>query len=130
MAFSIRWDTDKLNIDLKALGEKMDQAVHDGLYKVGSAVARDVMRVAPVKTGAYRHTIRTEPARRWQNGWVVEMGSPMPYGNRLEYGFHDKDKLGRQYNQVARPHWKPTLESKTEEYQNTLAASLRAVLEL
>ena len=41
---------------------------------------------------------------------IGEVGTDMPYGPRLEFGFSDVDSLGRRYNMAARPWLKPSFE--------------------
>ena len=41
---------------------------------------------------------------------IGEVGTDMPYGPRLEYGFSGVDRLGRRYNMAARPWLRPSFE--------------------
>ncbi len=41
----------------------------------------------------------------------VMVGSNLEYARRVELGFVGKDKLGRHYNQAARPYLRPALEA-------------------
>lgn len=38
---------------------------------------------------------------------VGRVGTDSPYARRLEYGFVGVDRLGRNYNQAPRPHFRP-----------------------
>lgn len=60
------------------------------------SIALDVMKV-PGKTTAY-------------------VGTNLPQGRRLEFGFHGADSLGRVYNQAPLPHFGPAFDQIEPEY--------------
>ncbi|HEX5568027.1 MAG TPA: hypothetical protein VFY14_14055 [Streptomyces sp.] len=61
-----------------------------------------------VITGAYRNSWRPE-LRRLPYGAQCTIGTSLPYGRRLEFGFTGTDSLGRRYNQPPFPHVQPAL---------------------
>lgn len=83
------------------------------LKLVGNEYKNDVQEIAPYKTGTYRRSIHVQPV----DSSKVLVGSDLPYGKRLEYGFADSDKLGRVYNQAAQPHFRPAMDTNIGKYQ-------------
>lgn len=74
-------------------------------------------------TGNYRRSWNTRLSR--QNGLrMASVGTNMPQAQRLEYGFHGTDSLGRHYDQPAYPHVGPAVDSITPEF----AADLQRIL--
>ena len=64
----------------------------------------------PYKTGTYRRSFHMETVEKSSERCRVEIGTDAPQAKRLEYGFVGADKLGRVYNQAARPHIRPALD--------------------
>ena len=64
----------------------------------------------PYKTGTYRRSFEMETAEKTAERCTVVVGTDAPQARRLEYGFVGLDKLGRVYNQAARPHIRPALD--------------------
>jgi hypothetical protein len=98
----------------KAVQDRKVEAV----TKAGDAYAADVQKVAPVDTGFYRSRIRSEVTAG--DSPVARIGSPVKYMHRLEFGFHGADRLGRNYNQAERVHWRSMWYVHLEEYKNII----------
>ena len=64
----------------------------------------------PYKTGTYRRGWHLETVVKTPERCTVIVGNDQPQGPRLEFGFVGADKLGRVYNQAARPHIRPALD--------------------
>lgn len=64
----------------------------------------------PYKTGTYRRGWHLETVEKTPERCTVIVGNDQPQGPRLEWGFVGPDKLGRVYNQAARPHIRPALD--------------------
>ena len=64
----------------------------------------------PYKSGTYRRGWHMETVEKTPERCTVIVGNDQPQGPRLEYGFVGADKLGRVYNQAARPHIRPALD--------------------
>lgn len=64
----------------------------------------------PYKTGTYRRSFHMETVEKTPERCTVIVGTDAPQAKRLEYGFVGPDKLGRVYNQAARPHIRPALD--------------------
>jgi len=78
----------------------------------------------PYKTGTYRRSFQMETAEKTAERCTVVVGTDAPQARRLEYGFVGPDKLGRVYNQAARPHIRPAL----DENRGTAVAEFRAAI--
>ncbi|MET8585743.1 HK97 gp10 family phage protein [Streptomyces collinus] len=61
-----------------------------------------------VVTGAYRSSWRAE-TRALKYGATCTIGTSLPYGRRLEFGFTGTDSIGRYYDQPPFPHVQPAL---------------------
>ena len=78
----------------------------------------------PYKTGTYRRSFAMETAEKTAERCTVVVGTDAPQARRLEYGFVGADKLGRVYNQAARPHIRPAL----DENRKTAVDEFRAAV--
>ena len=78
----------------------------------------------PYKTGTYRRGWHLETVEKTPERCTVIVGNDQPQGPRLEFGFVGADKLGRVYNQAARPHIRPAL----DENRGTAVAEFRAAI--
>ena len=78
----------------------------------------------PYKTGTYRRSFAMETAEKTAERCTVVVGTDAPQARRLEYGFVGPDKLGRVYNQAARPHIRPAL----DENRGAAVAEFRAAI--
>lgn len=72
-------------------------------------------------TGEY--IVSWEVGRVGARGWMVSTDAPQ--ANRLEYGFHGVDSLGRSYSQRAYPHVGPAADAA----EAALNAGVEAVLD-
>ena len=102
------------------------------VMEAGRAYEADMKRApqTPVDTGQYRSSIRAELDRTLK-GPIALIGSPMPQTLRLEYGFYSGDgynsgvdSMGRQYNQMMRPHWRPIWDFNLPTYERIMLARL------
>ena len=78
----------------------------------------------PYKTGTYRRGWHLETVVKTPERCTVIVGNDQPQGPRLEFGFVGADKLGRVYNQAARPHIRPAL----DENRGAAVAEFRAAV--
>jgi hypothetical protein len=91
----------------------------------GQALANDVKALAPYKTGTYRRSIHVEPPTNDDVKPYVMVGTDLPYGRRLEYGFYAKtDSLGRKYYQMPQPHFRPPLDTEMDKYIRIMKGEL------
>jgi hypothetical protein len=117
--------------------EELADRLERAATRIGPAVARGVQhtgvlgqarirgnasgRPGPnVITGAYRNSWQAQ-TRRLPYGAICTLGTDLPYGRRLEFGFTGTDSLGRSYNQPPFPHVQPALPFIEE----TLMAQMR-----
>lgn len=92
------------------VGPAMEKAVkHAGEMGVARIRGNASGRPGPnVITGAYRNSWRAE-TRTLRAGAICTIGTDLPYGRRLEFGFTGTDSLGRNYAQPPFPHVQPAL---------------------
>ena len=104
---------DALQAKCQEIIKEADTAVMNG----GLAYQHDVQVLAPVKTGQYRASIRTELGHETDGSPFALVGSPLPQACRLEFGFYDMtDSLGRHFFQYPRPHFRPPLDTELSRY--------------
>jgi HK97 gp10 family phage protein len=60
----------------------------------------------------------------------IQVGSAMIYARRLEYGFMDKDKRGRQFHQKPRPFLRPALDENEAKVQRAFNLQVKEFLRL
>jgi phage gpG-like protein len=104
----------------KDLAKQGERNKSTALKIVGQEYANDVKAITPYKTGTLRRSIHVEPVS--EN--TVLVGTDLPYARRLEYGFMDKDKLGRIYHQAPRPYFRPPLDQNFAKYQRMYLEAL------
>ena len=114
--------------EIEAFFRKVPQAVGERVLmtamKAGALVAlNNIKPLTPWLTGTYRRSIHIKPLPAWL---AVAIGTDLPYGPRLEYGFAGVDSLGRHYNQPARPHFRPGFNKSKEEIVKIARDAIRA----
>lgn len=104
--------------------EAVGQRVLMTAMKAGALVVRNrVVPIAPFLAGVYRDSIGIDPRPAQL---AVAIGTDLPYGPRLEYGFVGTDSLGRHYNQAARPHFRPGFGQSKDEIVTIVRDAIRA----
>ena len=59
------------------------------------------------------------------DGWgAAVVGTDVPYGPRLEFGFYGTDSLGRNYNQPPYPFFSRAVEGSVGEFISVLQAAI------
>lgn len=106
---------------VRALGE---EALNEPLLAGGWIIANEAKKRAPYKTGTLRRDIRPEIV---EDG-VVAVGTSVPYGRRIEFGFIGKDSRGRNYHQAARPYLRPAYDEKKNEAIAEVVEALRDII--
>lgn len=102
---------------LASLGRKLKRLkvkpkdVETALRLGGQLIVNQAKINAPFLSGQLRRDLRV-----WTkvSGSEVEAraGTNLDYARRQEFGFVGADKLGRRYNQAARPYMRPAAKSK------------------
>lgn len=113
----------QMSRDLQKIAGEVSKNERAAVKLAGQALANDVKKVAPYKTGTYRRSIHVEMGTEGLHP-VALVGTDVPYGRRLEFGFMGTDSLGRQYHQPPRPHWRPTWDNNLPKYQDIMMAAL------
>ena len=75
-------------------------------------------------TGDYRRSITLQVVRTG-NTETAYVGTNLPQGRRLEFGFHGTDSLGRVYNQQPYPHFGPALDATSGGFITALETVVR-----
>lgn len=105
--------------------EELATRLEQAATRIGPAIRRGVEHTATVGiarirgnasgrpgpnvvTGAYRSSWRAE-TRLLPYGALCTIGTELPYGRRLEFGFTGTDSIGRYYDQPPFPHVQPAL---------------------
>lgn len=101
-----------VQMTFKALAKEIEKKQKTALKLAAVAYQNDVKKKAPYLTGTYRRSIHTQMVSSSR----ALVGTNLPYGKRLEYGYADTDKLGRTYNQVAQPHFRPAMDEGIDRY--------------
>lgn len=101
---------DRLEAAAKRVGPAVQRGVtHTGTLGVARIRGNASGRPGPnVITGAYRNSWRAED-HRLAAGGMCTIGTELPYGRRLEFGFTGTDSLGRSYAQPPFAHVQPAL---------------------
>ena len=101
---------DRLEHAAMKIGPAIQKAVkHTGEMGIARIRGNASGRPGPnVITGAYRNSWRPE-MHGLPHGALCTIGTDLPYGRRLEFGFTGTDSLGRSYAAPPFPHVQPAL---------------------
>lgn len=102
----------------------LEAAVMAGMLPIENRV----IDLAPRLTSTYVRSIHHEITVSRPKYCEGTIGTNLPYGMRLEFGFNDTDSLGREYHQPAKPHWRPAFDEKRKEAVSEMSDSLHAIL--
>lgn len=102
----------------------VERAVTDALAIAAMEAANEARQRAPYKTGTLRRSIQVME----QGPREVVVGSRVPYAARIEFGFAGRDRLGRLYNQPAKPYLRPAIEQTRGEMTRIFAEEVRRAL--
>ncbi|MFK0288237.1 HK97 gp10 family phage protein [Streptomyces sp. NPDC090499] len=106
---------DELAARFEHAAMKIGPAIQKGVEhtaELGAARIRGYASGRPgpnVISGDYRDSWQPAPIRRFPYGASCTIGTELPYGRRLEFGFTGTDSLGRYYDQKPLPHVQPAL---------------------
>jgi hypothetical protein len=106
--------------DAALSGEQMGAALVAGALLIENAWKAD----APVLTGTYRRSIHTSDP----TADSVRIGTDVPYGKRLEFGFNGTDALGRTYHQPAGGYARRAMDENREAAVQEVGNAVRALL--
>jgi hypothetical protein len=113
-----------LNETIDAIQEELDKIrkqAEAAVRLAGQAYANDVKALAPISdgtgAGTYRRSIHVEKIIEEDGKYYAIVGTDLPQGPRLEWGFYDMvDSLGRHYYQLPLPHFRPPLDTEMDRY--------------
>lgn len=103
---------------------KLGAIAEAGLLPIQNAAIQN----APYKSGTLRRSIHTEIIENAAYRAKAVTGTDVAYARRLEYGFQDRDALGRRYNQPARPYMRPAYDSQRGAAISEVTAMLRELV--
>lgn len=121
----------KLAVLKQVLGGAAIDAV---LLAAAQPVVNRAKEKAPFLTGTLRRSIRAEvrgggrDASGRFTAQGVFVGTDVPYGARIEFGFVGTDSRGRRYNQGPRPYLRPAIDETTQEVLAAGAAALKVLV--
>lgn len=124
-----------LSAKLKTLEKAVrNKAIEQSLVAGALLVANQAKENAPYRTGTLRRSIHigghTKLTPDYQSksedqgmygsvglpqGTAVRVGTNVPYGRRVEFGFTGADSLGREYDQAGNPYLTTAFEEKKDE---------------
>lgn len=99
------------------------QMVDAVLLTAAMPVVNRAKERAAYKTGTLRRSIRAEKSSDF-----VRVGTDVPYGARIEFGFVGTDSRGRRYNQGPRPYLRPAIDETRQEVLAAGVSALRALV--
>lgn len=106
--------------NLPRLSEQLERKVR----RVVEDSALECMNLAkantPWRTGTLRRSIHAQPDGDLT--WAV--GTDVEYARRVEFGFVGADRLGRVYNQAARPYLTPAAEEVRPRFLRRMAQAV------
>lgn len=129
MGFTVQLDLGALSARLAAMSAAArGQALSDSVTAGALLVENDAKIAAPVLTGTLRRSIHTEVTAGDGEASAL-VGTDVPYARRLEFGFVGADRLGRHYNQAARPYLRPALDNNRERVSELISRAVRSAIE-
>jgi len=118
---------DRVEAGLRDLGSGLKgEGLADCLVAGALIVQNEAKTTAPYLTGTLRRSIHTESRVRSETNVYALVGTDVEYARRIEYGFVGRDKLGRVYDQAARPYMRPALDANREAVRREIKAAIAA----
>jgi HK97 gp10 family phage protein len=119
---------EELNHKLNALrgiaqGNPIQEAVKAGCL----IIQLPAIRKAPYRSGTLRRSITIEVQTK-DNIVIGKIGTNVEYAPRLEFGFAGTDKLGRTYNQAAKPFLRPAFDNYKQAALNEISDILSGLI--
>jgi hypothetical protein len=126
-------DTDRLASELYAAGDRLSKITPPLVRRYGKELQRRVRENASGRpgpneiTGEYKESIQYKPFAV-SAGLGAEVFSDAPQAFRLEYGFVGIDSAGRHYQQPPFPHFRPAIQSMSDEFYEAVDAAIGKAL--
>lgn len=129
MGFTVQFDAGSALAERYATlaSDLRGQALRDAVEAGALIVETDAKIAAPVLTGTLRRSLHTEVTSSDGQAEAL-VGTDVPYARRLEFGFVGADRLGRHYNQAARPYLRPALDSNRARVREAITSVLATLL--
>lgn len=130
---------DKLSLSIGYLNKAAAAGLKLGVDGAAGLFEDEAKAIVPVKTGNLRDHIHfyttLDDAEHQQRAVlpVYELEGSValdpPYARRIEFGFFDKDSLGRQYHQAAQPYMAPAFENQKDPAATLIKAEVVGALD-
>lgn len=88
-------------------------------------IVNEAVRLAPYITGTLKRSIQPKITSSSRSRVTASVGTDVPYGRRIEFGFAGRDRLGRVYNQPPRPYLRPAFDTKRGDAVDAIRGALR-----
>lgn len=106
--------------NVRISADDLETALRTGSFEIVNAAKQN----APVLTGQLRRSIRVWTKVSGDEA-EARIGTNLDYARRIEFGFVGADKLGRRYNQAAKPYLRPALKAKREKALEIIRDEIR-----
>lgn len=127
----LTWKIDGIT-DLEQMPKKLQKAMADSLLDIisegGSILVEEAQERCPVDTGKLRDSIKFTVTERTPTRITGVVRPHKPYGARVEMGFMQTDRLGRNYHQPAEPYMRPALDGAGARARKAMAEAERQAL--
>lgn len=119
-------DYKRFSKDVSSMAAQVEIHGQIAVGLAGGAYKNDVQEVIAYKSGTLRKSVHVEP--NTENGSPIALvGSDVKYARRIEYGFVGYDSLGRFYQQMPRPSWRPMFDINLSKYARIMEEEMAKV---
>lgn len=108
MAEAVEFDTAAFEASLRDALSKLKLKSDEEAERLAYDIANRAKKRAPVETGRLRASIDVQ-AGQDEAGKFFDVGTPVVYAPRIEFGFIGTDSLGRNYNQPPNPFMRSSI---------------------
>lgn len=113
---------------LEAMRTRQQRELTAAVLAGSMVVQATAVALCPYVTGNLRRSIHQEVADASKTRVLVVIGTDVQYAARVEFGFVDKDKLGRRFNQRPKPYLRPGLERSADKVARDIHVALRYIM--
>jgi len=130
---------DTLTLKVKYLIRGAMKGLKEGTPEAANLFVEEARALVPVDTGNLRDHIHAQEFESTDTRYTMQVAPFVPadnkygfdpaYARRIEYGFFDKDSLGRDYHQAAQPYMRPAFDNKQDEAAAAIKESVYTELD-
>lgn len=128
----------KLNVTVQGVegieeaSRAIKKAVAGALEAIGGAgagvIKREARALVPVLSGALQKSIRYDVMEKSATAVTLRLRPHTPYAARIEYGYQDRDRSGRQFHNPAQPYMRPAFDAGQAEARAAMTDKARAAI--